>query len=205
MIRSMLEKERIRLRSLLLMGVLFVVVATFLSCNSSGYRTFTFNKVAHFSFEYPAHYRKFAAHATVEDKTIYIGFRDKIIPEGRTNGFIRVVVEGAGYRYPDAEAALEKTLLPFTEPEKYINPGNLLERSTITVAGVQAELIVYIREADLIPEAPASSLDIMKVTRVVYFDHNNLIWRIRIQSDEDRADQAKADFEHILETFKILD
>jgi len=80
-----------------------------------------------------------------------------------------------------------------------------LECSTITVAGALDEMIVYSHESELIPEAPSSSLEVMKVTRVVYFDYNDLIWKIEIDSDEDRAEEAEADFEHLLETFQILD
>jgi len=40
--------------------------------------------------------------------------------------------------------------------------------------------------------------------REVYFDYNGLIWRIDIRSDSTTAEEDKADFEHVLQTFKIL-
>lgn len=179
--------------------MVFVLTAITPGCDSSmeGYRTFTFNKVAHFSFEYPVHYEKYTARATVEDKTIYIGFRDRIVPQRRTNGFMYIYVEGVGDTYSDADKALEHYI------QLYVEPENILEQSTITVAGIPSELLIYSHEPELIPEAPIS--DVIKITRVVYFEHNDLIWEIEIESDEDRADVAEADFEHLLETFQILD
>ena len=188
-------------RGLILMGALLIMAASFIGCDSSmeGYRVFTFNEVAHFSFEYPAHYKITSAHGTVEDRTIYIGLRDKILPEGRTNGFIYLYVEGAGDTYRDAGAALENEIWQF------VRAGHLIEHSAITVDKMPAELLVYSREPDLIPEAPASSLEVMKVTRSVYFDYDGFIWNLVIESDEDRVEEAEADFEHLLETFQILD
>jgi len=185
--------------------LVFVVVtvsalaAVIPGCDSSmeGYKVFTFNKLAHFSFEYPRHYKQYAASADVEDKALYIGFRDMIVPEKRTNGFMYIYAEGTGITYPDAHTALEHHI------QLYVEPENILESSTITVAGISFELLVYSHEPELIPEAPISN--VMKVTRVAYFEHNDLIWEILMESDEDRAEVAAEDFEHLLETFQILD
>jgi hypothetical protein len=190
-----------------------VLVAITSGCESSmeGYRTFSFNKVARFSFEYPAHYEKYSAHATVEKKTIYIGFLDRVPSKGSTNGFIYIYVEGAGDTYPDAAAALEDTLSGFVEPDYYDEdaeeePKRLLERSTITVDGIPAELIVYSYGYDYIRDSTSDSWVILiRIAREVYFDYDDLIWNLVIESDEDRADVAEADFEHLLETFQILD
>ncbi|UCB43223.1 MAG: hypothetical protein JSV77_00835 [Dehalococcoidales bacterium] len=194
-------------------AMVFSLVAITPGCDSSmeGYRTFTFNKVAHFSFEYPAHYKKTSAGAEVEDKIIHIGFRDKVPSKGIDAGFIMIRVEGAGITYPDATAALEHTLSIFVDQEPYDEndeqaPGLLLERSNITVAGIPAELIVYSYGFDLIrEESTGLVVYLMRIAREVYFDYSGLIWKIEIESDEDRAEEAEADFEHLLETFQILD
>jgi hypothetical protein len=193
-----------------LIAMVFTLVAITPGCDSSmeGYRTFTFDKVAHFSFEYPAHYRKYSAHATVEDRTISIWFHDKVPPKGSTYGYIHIFVEGASDSYPDAAAALEHTLSGFVEPGPYDEeePQRLLERSSLTIAGIPAELIVYSYGYDRIwGESPGSVAILIRIAREVYFDHNGLIWNIVIESDEDRADVAEGDFEHLLETFQILD
>jgi hypothetical protein len=190
-----------------------VLVTITSGCESSmeGYRTFTFNKVAHFSFEYPAHYKKTSAGAEVEDKIIHIGLRDEVPSKGSTDGFIVIKVEGAGDTYPDATAALEDNLSGFVEPDYYDEdaeeePKRLLERSTITVAGISAELIVYSYGYDHIwDESSGSAVILLRIAREVYFDYDGLIWNLVIKSDEDRADVAEADFEHLLETFQILD
>ena len=201
MVRYMLKMGTSGLYRLLVMGILFTVAASLLGCDSSmeGYRAFTFNKVAQFSFEYPRHYRKYAASATVENRTVAIGFVDKIPSQGCTNGFITVIIEGVGDTYPDATVALEDEISQFVEPK------NLMERSTTTVAGIQAELLVYSHDFEVIPDPGCGSFGAIRVKRVVYFDYNELIWEVVIESDEDRADVAEADFEHLLETFQILD
>jgi hypothetical protein len=191
-------------------AMVFALVAITPGCESSmeGYRTFTSNKVVHFSFEYPAHYKKYSAHATVENRTIFIGFVDKVPSKGATDGYITIYVEGVGITYPDAAAALEHTLSGFVEPGPYDEeePQRLLERSSLTIAGIPAELIVYSYGYDRIwGESPGSVAILIRIAREVYFDHNGLIWNIVIESDEDRADVAEGDFEHLLETFQILD
>ena len=197
----------------LFIALVLTLVSATLGCDSSmeGYRAFTFNEVAHFSFEYPAHYKKTSAGAEVEDKIIHIGLRDEVPSEGSNAGFIGIKVEGAGITYPDATVALEHTLSIFVDSEPYDEdaeqaPGRLLERSTLTVAGIPAELIVYSYGYDYVRDSPSDPwVLLLRIAREVYFDYNGLIWNIVIESDEDRAEVAKADFEHLLETFQILE
>jgi hypothetical protein len=85
-------------------------------------------------------------------------------------------------------------------------PKRLLERSTITLAGVPTQLVVYSYGYDHIwDESSGSAVILLRIAREVYFNYGGLIWNIVIESDEDRADVAEADFEHLLETFQILD
>jgi hypothetical protein len=206
-----MDMKRVCLAFIVVMVYALAAIAPGCDSSMEGYRTLNFNKVAHFSFEYPAHYEKYSAHATVENRTIYVGFRDKVPSKGSTEGFIYIYVEGAGDTYPDAEAALEDTLSIFVEPDYYDEddeeePKRLLERSTITVAGIPAELIVYSYGYDYVRDSPSDPWVILiRIAREVYFDYNGLIWKLAIESDEDRADVAEADFEHLLETFQILD
>jgi len=192
--------------------LVLAAITTGCNCSMEGYRTFTFDKVAHFAFEYPAHYSKYSAGADVvgDYRAIFIGFRDNIPSKGMSEGYITIYAEGAGITYPDATAALEDTLSGFFEPEPWeeyeYEPKRLLELSTLTVAGIQAELIVYSYGWESIREESTGLwVYLMRIAREVYFDHDNLIWQIVIESDEDRAEVAEADFEHLLETFQILD
>ena len=45
----------------------------------------------------------------------------------------------------------------------------------------------------------------LQFCKEIYLDYNGLIWRMTAKCDQDMADQVKADFDHILQTFKLLD
>jgi hypothetical protein len=102
----------------------------------------------------------------------------------------------------------------------------LLERSMVSVGGISAEQIVWsggINSSSVRLPAPfsCSLFPVMlenvreKYTtfvlpthvRDVYFEYGGLIWIIQVTSSpiQNEVDQAKADFEHVLQTFKILD
>ena len=44
----------------------------------------------------------------------------------------------------------------------------------------------------------------LKYIKEVYFDYTGLIWNIEGEAEMEMVDQLKADFDHILESFKIL-
>jgi hypothetical protein len=45
----------------------------------------------------------------------------------------------------------------------------------------------------------------LEYSREVYFDYNGMVWSINATSNEDIRDQVIAEFNHIIETFRILD
>jgi len=78
-----------------------------------------------------------------------------------------------------------------------------LERYPVSVSGVEGELIAYV--VDWFLPVPGDDGPLLKYVRAVYFDHNGLVWWIEAECELEMVDQVKADFEHILETFQILD
>jgi hypothetical protein len=129
-----------------------------------------------------------------------------------------VRVDGVSDQHPNAKAAVEALISYWGESIK------LLERSAVTVAGIPGEQIVYSHKPPMIMRAPLKLIlftispdwnarytrrnpqeSELRITREVYFNYDGLIWNIQIDSDESVAEQAKADFEHLLKTFKILD
>jgi uncharacterized protein YjbK len=128
-----------------------------------------------------------------------VTFFDKLSSKDSIYGFIFVTIEDASEKYPNAKTAIEQ--IASNELKK-----DILERSTVIINGIPGELIVYSHKLGVIEERlPYESSKIIRINRTVYFDHSGLIWGIEIESDEDKAEQAKADFEHLLETFRILD
>jgi hypothetical protein len=74
-------------------------------------------------------------------------------------------------------------------------PDQELERASIPIAGTTGELVAY---------AGVDIQNYSSVTREVFFDINGVLWNVNISSSTAKADQAKLDFEHIINTFKIL-
>lgn len=79
----------------------------------------------------------------------------------------------------------------------------LLERSPMTIAGTHGERIIfsyYGYHSSMESEAETGT------AYKAYFDSEGLIWRVVMIADEyATAERAEAHFEHVLETFKILD
>jgi hypothetical protein len=196
-------------RGLLLILLLALLVVTLLGCNNAEYRTFTFEKGVNLTFEYPSHYRRDLIYSYVEGKSAgRITFLDRLSSKVSIYGFIWVTIRDPSGVYPYAKTAIEQ--IASGEYDIYTSgPGELnrdiLERSTIIINGIPAELIVYSHKVGFIERLPYESSKIIRINRTVYFDHNGLLWSIAIESDEDKAEQARADFEHLLQTFKILE
>jgi hypothetical protein len=105
--------------------------------------------------------------------------------------------------YPNAMAALDHTLSSPPGIWQNIEPP---DRYPVTVAGVQGEQIVVC--CDILYRRVHASFDvewIPSTIREVYFDHSGVIWKIWVRSHRDMSEIAYIDFEHILETFQILD
>jgi len=81
----------------------------------------------------------------------------------------------------------------------------VVERFPVLVAGESGEEVVCrydkprlpVQIAKGIPSAPT-------IIRRVMFTHNNLLWQLEISGLESLAEQDKIDFEHVVQTFKIL-
>jgi hypothetical protein len=80
----------------------------------------------------------------------------------------------------------------------------LIERSLVNVAGFSGEQVIYTNDT-LLPFPSGSGEDRpIKVYRAVYFKDGTSLWSIESESEAGMSDRVKADFEHILQTFKIL-
>ncbi len=210
------------------------VIVAISSCNlfSSGYKTFKdSNEICSLSFEYQASYgdidgpsvTKYAygkffdlllfkkpqigitlkvpdvGNMTSRDTTVYKHPADIRI------GVTRVDVpnEPGGWQHPtDAKSLLESRVKG--AEQNSLNPHfQILERSSITVSSVQAERVIYL--VDELFQPPNASKPLLSVEDRVCFDYKGLIWEISSSSYEEYSEQTKADFEHVLQTFKILE
>lgn len=166
------------------------------------YKTFTLAKgIAHYSFEYRTYYKP-KNPSTSDDKYSGVALDGPIINDIKsyTQIYVQVWVPSSGrFIPPDAKTMLEGDLKMRSE----VFESKILDQSELTIDLVLAEQLVY-SERDIGPPLLGIREKYYIVTRRVYFDHNRLIWRITMASDSSTAEADKADFEHLLKTFKFL-
>jgi hypothetical protein len=187
--------------------LLLISLATLSASGCSGYKTFSLEKgIGHFTFEHPAQYKVEKVEVR-NDSLLYThiilsGPGARLEKGGMDYTFIDVFVDDTRVYSRSAEDDLESSLASATKLPDY----RLLERSAVSVAGVTAQQVVYFYDRGVRdhPEDPEPE-PLPTIMREIYFDHCDLIWSISIRSNEAAAEDARAIFEHILQTFKILD
>ncbi|MBM4432720.1 MAG: hypothetical protein FJ025_01805 [Chloroflexi bacterium] len=179
-----------------------------------GYKTMTVrNDIASFSFEYRAYYSDIAGPRIVDSDAHRFTYVDIPAPQ-ETMTVANPSPEGKGemvrmYYVPAfvniMAADASKFPMPASERiEGHISSWSswpnfkLLERSMVMVDDAPAELIAY--QVDGFFARPA-----LKYQIDVAFDRNNLQWDFLVEADIDMAEIVRADLDHIIETFKILD
>ena len=172
-------------------------------CDSSmeGYKKVTVSKsIASCSFEYPVSYEDPFGSLLEGDPENSVLLLRPYADKWYADIALSVIVENNGSLFTNAKDALDNLLYNYEHPY-YDNKFILLERSSVEVSGVTGEIVIF--SITMAPDyylGPHSA-----VGRDVFFDHNGMIWNIHLYSHETIAEQAEADFEHILESFQILD
>lgn len=200
-----LSLNKLNLTKILIsLGVIIFTITGCFSTDASGYQYFVMDEgAAQFSFEYNTKY-KISYTKTLQDVTKFLELAvvDLIAPlNKKTKDYTSMgILVGAGNILArDAESEMTNNLKKYSTSMGF----QLLEQSDITVSGVPAKLIAY-KERNILPIDRGLTEPPFEVLREVYFDYNGLIWRIDIRSDSTTAEEDKADFEHVLQTFKIL-
>jgi len=187
----------------LLIPIMIVSFATMMGCNSTdttGFSKFTVTEgLSHFSFEYPAFYRTPYVDRALEPNSTEVKTGGVIQPGVRGIESLHIEIFQVSDSFPDAKAMLDSSLSRSEEHQDF----ELLERSPITIDGVEGEQIVYSYygfHATMESEAETGT------AYKAYFDCKGLIWRIVMLVDEyAQAERAEADFDHVIETFRFLD
>ena len=213
----------------LVLAIVIGVLAGFVGCNASqGYKTATIkNKMTSFSFEYPARLTRdgpdyfthvITSGALSVGTTLSLSSRSKPMPINVPDpGAGKLSTFTTGYRpisieihvfdakpytstAQDGKGRLEHSLSQQARWENY----QLIERSQIRVSGIEAEFAYYAVDA-YFPYPKEGDLK-LEYVREVYFDYGGYIWNIEgTAHGTDVLDQIKADFDHIIQTFKILE
>ena len=175
---------------------------------NSAYREFTLRMGStHFSFEYPASYQKPHVDWTALPQLTSVTILHVIGNGGESSidSHIGIYLMYSKYYSTDAKALLESDLAEY-ENGSYVSDFKLLDRSQISVSGIQGEQFSY--SHTWYPDAlsPKSSGNPYPMLgRIIYFYSDGVIWELSVDSPLSTAEQAKIDFDHILQTFKILD
>jgi hypothetical protein len=157
-----------------------------------------------FSLDYPSDYKidYLEPADTTGDPTIqsaYLSFKG---PKDRNvNDYTRI---GIGVNPPDNYAKDAKNLSEIAEKKaaswKYYE---LFYKGETNVSGMHAYRLDF-QNIDIVPAIAGDGEPGIEVTRRVDFDANGFIWTIYIISPASTAETDKVDFEHILDTFTIL-
>lgn len=160
--------------------------------------------IARLSFEYPSNWN-IPLIETRHDYTNFIVYApwlkrdDDFIP----STFWHFFAQPADEEWPNAMTALEDDL-SFWKAELDFK---VMERSKIEIGGVEGEQVVFsyrYRRVDPTTRRFTEESEPV-IQRNIYFDRGGIVWNIREESNLEVAKVHNVYFEHMLETFKILD
>ena len=188
--------------SFILLLVLGMTMLTFQGCGE--YRKCTFHSGGNtrYSFEYPSTYRKESDDSASQYFTsVFLWLPGRKGATFLANPSIAVMITFPSAIEINAKASLESDL----DNGMNLQEFQLLERSEIIVSGIQAEQIVF----SWLMTSEASSFEpqiyYIWSGRKVYFNYEGEIWILTLKSTANAIVQANADFNHFLQTFRILE
>jgi len=206
------DKIRGRILYITISIMLFMMLTVSPGCNI-GYKLLTEDKeIAHFSFEYPADLNEVVRSS--EDDFICISLIREVVKDGwwdKSLSFITQKPPVIGYEEAyDAGSFIEAYITRLKDSFEVVQ---VLERSSVNISGISGEQVIYtyddfsrrmpLLDAPLEGEPAGPSL--IWIDRAIFFDYNGLVWFIRMKSTEETSEQTKLDFEHLIETFRILE
>jgi hypothetical protein len=196
---EMIKATSIRIYPIL---ALVVVILCINSCgDTSTYNTFTMEEgQARFSFEYSSAFQ--LVEYSVSDKYHLAGvtLTGPIQKEIMDYPSIEVIVNFEPDEYsPDAETTLETWLTKASKSSSF----ELWEKSEIVVDNITAKQAIY-SETNILPIDRGGEEPPGEIWRRVHFDYNGMIWTITLNSNYYTYETDNEIFEHVLQTFQIL-
>ena len=166
-------------------------------CSHDVYKKITINnELGSYSLEYPSHYEKniwdnlefkvpythliFEGPVKKEVAEVFNPETGEIKTVTGERGTPDISVHISNYKiyYGESYSAVDDIEELLKDEAKWEN-FQLLERSPITVSGVEGELIVYL--VDKLMPIPVEDGKNLEYVRIVYFDYNDLTWRIEMK------------------------
>ena len=190
---------------ILLVIVLTVLLFTTSGCALQYCRKYVLHGVDYrFTFEYPADYRILG-----NGKLLYCA---RPALEGHwDNSWLWVKTtkkEKTGER-ENARKLLESDVSIYSTSEQYTD-FEIIETNTFTVDGIEGDLRIfsyYNPNSPILGPPPGTTLKLpaSMVARFAYFDYRGYIVELKISSTKEATEQANREFEHLLETFRIIE
>jgi hypothetical protein len=199
---------KIASHAVLVLIVMLVVMLNLTGCSDYYKKMSVTDGIAHFSFEYPSNYKpefQYLDDAPYERTRVGLFTINEESWVNVHEAGITVAIEKTGKRYSNSTDALEAEIKWWTS--RGYKDFLLLERSKVIFAGVQSEQIVYSYTYMHIEDVQIN-MHVVKtptIVRIIFFDYHEQIWFISVEAHGSYANQSKADFDHILQTFKILE
>jgi hypothetical protein len=191
------------------------------ACSHDEYKQITIkNQLGSYSLEYPSHYEKniwdnlefkvpythLIFEGPVKNETAEVfnpeTGRIETVTGERGTSVISVYISNFKIYYGESYSATDDIEEVLKDNAKWEN-FQLLERSQITVSGVEGELIVYL--VDKLMPIPVEDGENLWYIRAAYFDNDDLTWEIVAKCNQNIQEEVTAYFNHIIETFEILE
>jgi hypothetical protein len=184
--------------------LLLVSSAALTSCGGSDYKIFSLREgIGHFSMEYPPDYTVVRIDIRNDAASRYtdIGFRVPQSPGDDSFGEISVYAWPIDMAESSAALVLDDLL---GRAAGIFSDFKLLDQYSIMVGDMDGQAAVFswmATPANDYGESDAGTLP--AVSRIVCFCHGDLAWEIHLASDS-AAPDAEDEFNHIIDTFQIL-
>lgn len=188
--------------------------------SSDGFKTLTVtNELCSFALQYSGNYKRAGPYGDLKDNSPYMYVKllapektmqilvpaDKDSLKTTTTMYTPATFEIFVYApraTMDIQNSTERLNMTLEGQKRWEN-FKLLERLPVTVYGIEGELIAYV--VDWFLPVSKGEGPLLQYHKAVYFDYNGLIWTIEATSEMEMVDQVNADFDHIVQTFKIID
>jgi hypothetical protein len=158
--------------------------------------------ICKYSFEYPSHYGKPFLDTSAGDAQTTVS----ITVPYHEEEIINIILVISVYKKNEDQLSSANSLVEYYL-RLYESGGvldfSLIEKSQKSVIGRDGILIVYSHTNPL--DAYPGKESVTDLTREVIFENDGLMWSISVTYDQKTPDSAESDFQHVLETLKIIE
>ena len=187
-----------------------IVSLLIVTISCSGYRKFTFsNAFEDCFFEYPSSYHVISIDRAKDGSTIASVFFALWQTKTPQDIHIYITVRKTSNVFANYLELLEYSI-GIAQRGQSNDEFNIVERTPLIIDGISGEKIIYYHaihnpdtygitngEITIIEPYPAIEYE-------AYFEKDRFLWTVKIHSVLDKSEQAKADFQHILQYFRFL-